>query len=133
MFLAGTSVFNTQILNIFKRQKEIGTLMALGMEAKKIVRMFVLEGSLAAFGAVVLGLILGVPFFRWFQSIGLDVSHLSDSTMPVRERVFLDIQFLEVVSTVSLVVLIMILVAWWPVRKISHLDPTMALRGRAIT
>ena len=133
MFLAGTSVFNTQILNIFKRQKEIGTLMALGMEAKKIVRMFVLEGSLAAFGAVVLGLILGVPFFRWFQSIGLDVSHLSDSTMPVRERVFLDIHFLEVVSTVSLVVLIMILVAWWPVRKISNLDPTLALRGRAIT
>jgi ABC-type lipoprotein release transport system permease subunit len=133
MFLAGTSVFNTQILNIFKRQKEIGTLMALGMEAKKIVRMFVLEGSLAAFGAVVLGLVLGIPFFMWFQSIGLDVSHLSDSTMPVRERVFLDIQFLEVVSSVSSVVLIMILVAWWPVRKISHLDPTMALRGRAIT
>ena len=53
--------------------------------------------------------------------------------MPVRERVFLDIQFLEVVSTVSLVVLIMILVAWWPVRKISNLDPTLALRGRAIT
>jgi ABC-type lipoprotein release transport system permease subunit len=133
MFLAGTSVFNTQILNIFKRQKEIGTLMALGVEANKIVRMFVLEGSLAAFGAVVLGFILGIPFFKWFQSIGLDVSHLSDSTMPVRERVFLDIQFLEVVSTVSLVVLIMILVAWWPVRKISRLDPTLALRGRAIT
>ena len=133
MFLAGTSVFNTQILNIFKRQKEIGTLMALGMEAKKIERMFVLEGSLAAFGAVALGLVLGIPFFIWFQSIGLDISHLSDSTMPVRERVFLDIHFLEVMSSVSLVVLIMILIAWWPVRKISRLDPTLALRGRAIT
>ena len=123
---------NPQILNIFKRQKEIGTLLALGMEANKVVRIFVVEGSLAAFGAVVLSLILGVPFFRWFQSKGLDVSHLSDSTIPVSERIFLDIQFLEVVSSVVLVVLIMIFVAWWPVRKISKLDPTLALRGRAI-
>ena len=133
MFLAGTSVFNTQILNIFKRQKEIGTLMALGMEANQIVRVFVLEGSLAAFGAVILGLVLGIPFFMWFQSVGLDVSHLSASTMPVRERVFLDFQFFEIMSSVCIVVVLMIFVAWWPVKKISGLDPTMALRGRGIT
>ena len=133
MFLAGTSVFNTQILNIFKRQKEIGTLMAMGMEGNKVVRVFVMEGSLAAFGAVFLGLVAGIPLFKWFQSVGLDVSHLSDSTIPVSERIFLDIQFFEVVSSVIAVVLIMIFVAWWPVRKISRLDPTLALRGRAIT
>ena len=133
MFLAGTSVFNTQILNIFKRQKEIGTLMAMGMEGNKVVRVFVMEGSLAAFGAVFLGLVAGIPLFKWFQSVGLDVSHLSDSTIPVSERIFLDIQFFEVVSSVIAVVLIMIFVAWWPVRKIAKLDPTSALRGRAIT
>ena len=32
MILVCISVFNTQMLNIFKRQKEIGTLMALGMD-----------------------------------------------------------------------------------------------------
>ena len=132
MFLAAISVFNTQILNIFKRQKEIGTLMAFGMDANTIIRIFVIEGSMAAFGAVILGLFLGVPFFRWFQSIGLDVSHLSDSTIPVSDRIFLDIYYPEVMSSVILVVLIMIFVSWWPVRKISKLDPTLALRGRAI-
>ena len=103
------------------------TFVSLGLYIVKYA------GIVYAIGAVFLGLVAGIPLFKWFQSVGLDVSHLSDSTMPVRERVFLDIHFLEVVSTVSLVVLIMILVAWWPVRKISHLDPTMALRGRAIT
>ena len=133
MFLAGTSVFNTQILNIFKRQKEIGTLMALGMDAQKIVRLFTLEGSLAAVGAVLLAAVLGIPFFMWFQSVGLDVSHLSASTMPVHERVFLDFQFWEITWSVILVVVLMILVAWWPVKKISRLDPTLALRGKGIT
>ncbi|MCH8156600.1 MAG: FtsX-like permease family protein [Nitrospinae bacterium] len=133
MFLAGTSVFNTQILNVFKRQKEIGTLMALGMDAKQVIRMFTLEGSLAAVGAVILAAVLGIPFFMWFQSVGLDVSHLSGSTMPVRERVFLDFQFWEIFYSVGLVVVIMIFVAWWPVKKISSLDPTLALRGKGIT
>jgi len=133
MFLAGTSVLNTQILNIFKRQKEIGTLMALGMKANQVVRIFVMEGSLSAFGAVILGLVFGVPFIRWFQNIGLDVSYLSDSTIPVSERIFLDMHFWEVASSIIMVVLIMVFVAWWPVRKITRLDPTLALRGRAIT
>ena len=133
MFLVGTSVFNTQILNVFKRQKEIGTLMALGMDAQKIVRLFTLEGSLAAVGAVLLAAVLGIPFFMWFQSVGLDVSHLSASTMPVHERIFLDFQFWEITWSVILVVVLMILVAWWPVKKISRLDPTLALRGKGIT
>lgn len=132
MVLAGTSVFNTQILSVFKRQKEIGTLMALGMDAEKIVYLFALEGSISAFGAVLLAAALGIPFFVWFQGIGLDVSHLSEATMPVREKIFLDIQPLEVTFSVLLIVAIMIVVAWIPVKKISALDPTLALRGRGI-
>ena len=49
MILVCTSVFNTQILNIFKRQKEIGTLMALGMEPRVIVKCGVWEHDQAAF------------------------------------------------------------------------------------
>ena len=63
MILVCTSVFNTQILNIFKRQKEIGTLMALGMEPMRIVRIFTLEGALAAIWALIVAALLGVPFF----------------------------------------------------------------------
>ena len=107
--------------------------MALGMKANQVVRIFVMEGSLSAFGAVILGLVFGVPFIRWFQNIGLDVSYLSDSTIPVSERIFLDMHFWEVASSIIMVVLIMVFVAWWPVRKITRLDPTLALRGRAIT
>ena len=132
LFLVCTSVFNTQILNVFKRQKEIGTLMAFGMEPGRIVRLFTLEGSFAAFAAVVLAAILGIPFFIWFQSVGLDVSHLSGSTMPVAERIYPDFRAGEISFSVAVVVFITILVSWAPVKKISGLDPTQALRGRAI-
>lgn len=133
VFLAGIGVFNTQILNVFRRQKEIGTLMAIGMTSRQIVTLFTLEGSLAAFLSVFAALVLGTAIFSWFQSVGLDVSHLSESSIPVRERVLLKIIPREVVLTGAVIVSIMMLVSWLPVRKISRLDPTLALRGRGIT
>jgi putative ABC transport system permease protein len=133
MVLVCTSVFNTQILNIFKRQKEIGTLMALGMSSNQIVRIFTLEGILAALWALVLAVILGVPFFIWFQSVGFDVSHLSEASFPIRETVYPDYQFREISISVLIVFVLIIISAWLPVKKITRLDPTLALRGRAIT
>lgn len=131
--LAAISVFNTQILAVFKRQKEIGTLMALGMAPDRIVRLFTLEGSFAALMAVGVALLLGVPFFIWFQGVGFDVSHLSETGFPVREKIFLDIRPADVITSTLVTVGIMIAVAWAPVKKIARLDPTQALRGRAIT
>lgn len=133
IFLAGISVFNTQFLNIFKRQREIGTLMAFGMPPGRVVGLFAMEGSLAAFSAVIVALVLGTIIFAWFQSVGLDVSHLAESQIPIRENIFLKIKPFEVVFSMLIIVAIMILVAWAPVRKISRVDPTQALRGRAIT
>ncbi len=132
MFLAGTSVFNTQILNVFKRQKEIGTLMALGMNSKKVEKLFVLEGGLSSLGAVLVALVIGVPLFMWFQRTGLDISHLKESTIPVYESIRLDVRPGEVVASLGVIVGIMVFVAWLPVRKISRLDPALALRGKAI-
>jgi ABC-type lipoprotein release transport system permease subunit len=133
IFLAGISIFNTQILNVFKRQKEIGTFMALGMNPGQIVMMFTLEGSLAAVSAIFAAILIGVPLFTWYQGVGFDVSHLKETTIPVQETIFLDIRPWEVVFSAVVIVAVMIVVAWLPVRKISRLEPTQALRGRAIT
>ena len=121
------------LFGIQKRQREIGTLMAFGMPPNRVVRLFTLEGSLAALTAVVVALILGTIIFAWFQSVGLDVSHLAESQIPIRENIFLKIKPIEVILSVVVIVVIMILVAWAPVRKISRVNPTQALRGRAIT
>jgi len=133
MFLAGISIFNNQILTLFKRQREIGTLMAFGMTSSLIIGLFTLEGSLAAISAIFLAIILGVPFFAWFQSVGLDVSHLSESAIPVKDKIYLDIQPIETLTTVLVIIVVMILVAWFPSRRISRMDPTLALRGKGIT
>jgi ABC-type lipoprotein release transport system permease subunit len=44
--LAAMGIFNAQVLSIFRRGKEIGTLMALGMTRSKVVGLFTLEGGI---------------------------------------------------------------------------------------
>jgi putative ABC transport system permease protein len=132
LFLAGTSVYNSQILNIFKRQKEIGAMMAFGMESRTIIGLYTLEGTISGFGAIFFAFIFGVPFYYWFQSVGLDISHLSASTMPVRERIFLDFHFSEMFWITLIMLAVVIFSAWRPVQKIAGLEPTVALRGKGL-
>ncbi len=132
MTLVCISVFNTQMLNIFKRQKEIGTLMALGMDSTRIVRTFTLEGGFAAVWALLVAVFLGLPFFIWFQGIGFDVSHLSESTLPIRETIYPAYQPAEIIYSLIIVFVLIVISSWLPVKKITRLDPTLALRGRAI-
>ena len=132
MTLVCISVFNTQMLNIFKRQKEIGTLMALGMDSTRIVRTFTLEGGFAAVWALLIAVFLGLPFFIWFQGIGFDVSHLSESTLPIRETIYPAYQPAEIIYSLIIVFVLIVISSWLPVKKITRLDPTLALRGRAI-
>jgi ABC-type antimicrobial peptide transport system permease subunit len=76
---------------------------------------------------------LGVPFFIWFQGIGFDVSHLSEASFPIRETIYPDYQPLEIFYSLAIVFVLVVVAAWLPVQKITRLDPTLALRGRAIT
>ena len=39
----------------------------------------------------------------------------------------------DILMTTAVTVGIMLLVAWWPVRRLANLNPTQALRGTAIT
>ena len=74
--LAAMGIFNAQVLSIFRRGKEIGTLMALGMTRSRVVGLFTLEGGLNAFLAVIMTVILFGPVL-WLSLI-----HISEPTRP---------------------------------------------------
>ena len=58
---AGMGIFNAQVLSIFRRGKEIGTLMALGMTRSRVVGLFTLEGGLNAMLAGIMTVIFFGP------------------------------------------------------------------------
>ena len=73
MGIALLAIFDTQVLSIFRRQKEIGTLIALGMTRKRVVKLFTIEGSLYSILAIVFGSIYGSPIFYLLYKNGFPV------------------------------------------------------------
>lgn len=132
LFLAMIAIFDTQILSIFRRRKEMGTMMAMGMTRPKIIQLFTLEGVLHAVLAILMGAVYGIPLLNHFQNVGMQIgmdakewglSGLDDALYPVYG-------WKLVVGTIVLVLITVTIVSFLPTRKIAKLKPTDALRGK---
>ena len=129
--LAAMGIFNAQVLSIFRRGKEIGTLMALGMTRSKVVGLFTLEGGINAvlasaltifpFGAILWWpAVNGVPMPMDYSEMGFMIAK---QLMPVYS-------FSLIITTTALVFLIVIIVSYLPSRRIAKMKPTNALKGK---
>ena len=131
--LAAMGIFNAQVLSIFRRGKEIGTLMALGMTRSRVVGLFTMEGGLNAILATIMMIILFGPILWYFgvEGIPLPIDY-SEMGLIIAKRLIPIYSIGLIVSTMSLVSIIVLIVSYIPSRKITHMKPTDALRGKAI-
>ncbi len=60
IFLAGFMIFNTFLMNVSERRRQLSILRAIGTTRKQIMRMLVLEGFAMGLIGTVLGAVLGV-------------------------------------------------------------------------
>lgn len=128
--LASTVIVNTTLMVVFERMREIGTLGALGMEARDITRLFFMEALIIAIagalaGAVVAHLvgiplsIYGIDFSSAMQGVSFEVSGILRLKLLPWTSVLV---FLYSVAIASLVVLI-------PCRHAARIKPIEALRS----
>jgi putative ABC transport system permease protein len=132
LFLAMLAVFNTQLLSIWRRRKEIGTMMALGVPRGRVIGLFTFEGALNSVFAALIGAVYGVPLMAYFISHGLSMGSKQDDSfgLALGQRLYPVYGTALVVGTTVLIFLITTIVSWLPTRKIAKLKPTDALRGR---
>jgi len=132
LFLAMIAIFDTQVLAVFKRRREIGTLTALGMTQNAIIRMFSIEGMMYAVLATVVSGILGMPLFVYFGTRGWQVpeSYQSFGIEGYNEAIIFHYSPAMIISTVIIVIGITAFVSWIPALRIARLKPTDALCGR---
>ncbi|MDZ4182536.1 MAG: FtsX-like permease family protein, partial [Candidatus Cloacimonadaceae bacterium] len=132
LFLAMLAIFDTQALALFRRRKEIGTLSALGMTKRQIILLFTSEGVMYMLFAVVMGAVLGFPFFYYFAVKGY--------VLPAEYDEFGMIGFSEpikflyppgiLLGTILFMFVLTAFVSWLPARRISSMKITDALRGK---
>ena len=129
--LAAMGIFNAQVLSIFRRRREIGTLMALGMTRSRIVGLFTLEGGLNAFLATIMTVILFGPVLWYFGIYGIPIGlDYSEMGLMIAKRLIPIYTMGLLISTMAVISLIVLIVSYLPSRRIAMMKPTDALRGK---
>lgn len=129
--IALLAIFDTQVLSIFRRQKEIGTYIALGMTRSQVIRLFTVEGSMHSILAVLFGSLYGIPIMMFLQKYGIPMPKSADQAgVAIAEKIIPFYSLGMIVSTVLLVVISATIVSYFPTRRISKMKPTDAIKGK---
>ncbi|NIA23348.1 MAG: FtsX-like permease family protein [Proteobacteria bacterium] len=128
--VAVIGIFNTILLGMFERQREIGTLKAFGMEEREINLLFITEGGiiglLGSIIGIVTGIILNIPFvtiginLKTFENmdIGYPVEAVFKSTWNPGSMIF----------ALIFGVIVAILASYYPAKRAAKLNPVETLR-----
>ncbi len=131
--LAGMGIFNSQILSIFRRREEIGTLMAIGMTRSRVVGLFTLEGGMNAFFALIMTLVLGGPVFIYFSMYGIPLPiDYTEMGLIMAKRLIPVYTMGLFVSTTLFISFVVLVLSYLPSRRIAKMKPTDALRGKVV-
>ena len=129
--IALLAIFDTQILSIFRRQKEIGTYIALGMTRLRVVRLFTIEGSVYSIMALIFGSIYGIPFFIYMSKAGFPIPPADQKLGIALADVIYPVYGLKLILlTILTVIISATVVSYLPARKIAKLNPVLALKGK---
>lgn len=131
LLLAMLAIFDTQVLSIFRRQKEIGTYVALGYTRSQVVGLFTVEGTMHAILAAVVSAAYGLPFLAWMGKNGWKMPiDTSEFGMAIAQTLYPVYSAGLIISTVLILTTVTALVSYWPSRRIAKMNPTDALRGK---
>ncbi len=126
-FIILIGVVNTLRMTIKERTREIGTLRAIGMQAKDVKNSFILESIYLTIIACVSGTILGVL-------ISLGLSSIKFSSESALSFILIDgsIKFIYSPKQIALGIIVIVIItavtAYFPARKASKINAASALR-----
>ena len=129
--IALLAIFDTQVLSVFRRQREIGTYIALGMTRQQVVSLFTVEGSMYSFFAMFIGCIFGIPLFVYLATTGIAFPEVTqDMGIAMASRIFPVYGVSLIITTIILIILSATIVSFLPARKIANMNPVDALKGK---
>lgn len=129
--MALLAVFDTQVLAIFRRRKEMGTMMAMGMTRGNVISLFTLEGTMHGILAIIVGAIYGIPLMNYTAATGIGLPETMQQVGIAFGSTLYPKYGLQLYIGSSLLLFFSVLiVSFLPTRKIAKLKPTDALRGK---
>ncbi|HNY20584.1 MAG TPA: ABC transporter permease [Treponemataceae bacterium] len=131
--LASTVIFNTTMMSVLERKREIGTLGALGLAPRRIVALFVAESlEISSLGSAA-GLLLGFAILGVAGRVGFDVSSMggnSVSGMGFSQVIFPSLSPDKYLFIFLIGVAVSLVAGLLPARMAARIEPAEALADR---
>jgi ABC-type lipoprotein release transport system permease subunit len=131
LFALAFGIINTMLMAILERTKELGMLMAIGMNKKRVFRMIMLETIFLTMVGAIVGMILGYFVILITSHTGLDFSSVGEGfeAMGWSAMVYPEIELQFFIGVTILVIITGILSSIIPARKALSLKPIEAIRA----
>ena len=130
--LASLGMINTMMMAIYERTHEFGVLLAIGMKRLWLVLMVLIEASILALVAAIVGIGLSVLIIKIILKNGIDFSHLMPDGFDWAGVVFepqmrLDMLLQHIVIACLLMYVVTLLASLIPSWRIGRLKPAEVL------
>jgi len=123
-------IINTMLMVVMERTKEIGMLMAIGMNKVRIFSMIILESILLSLTGGVVGIIIGALFAKWKSIEPIDLSMWAQGyeQLGYDAYVYMSLEPMMLVNITIMVIFTGVIAALYPAYKALKNDPADALR-----
>jgi ABC-type lipoprotein release transport system permease subunit len=134
LFALGFGIVNTMLMVVLERVKELGMLMAIGMNKKKVFSMIMLESVFLTITGGIVGIIFSAILTNITSKTGLDFSAQVGEgfeAMGFETIMYPSLEIIHYFGVGLLVVATGIIAAIYPARKALKLNPADAVRSDA--
>lgn len=123
-------IVNTMLMVIMERIRELGMLMAIGMDKLRVFAMIVLETVYLSLAGGVVGLILGYAVSKYFERAGINLFFWKEAFAEIgySSLIYPFIEPSTMFVTAVLVIIAGVISALYPAYKALKLNPSEAIR-----
>ncbi|MEN9354754.1 MAG: hypothetical protein RL318_2079 [Fibrobacterota bacterium] len=127
-FIILIGVLNTLRMTIRERTREIGTLRAIGFQARQVLGLFLFETLYLAVFSGLVGVVLGFGLMELLSSFTIHASGNPMGVLLVNSHLYFSPTVTGTLGGVVLIAILSLLTAWLPARAAAKLSPADALR-----
>jgi ABC-type lipoprotein release transport system permease subunit len=123
-------IINSMLMVVLERVRELGMLMAIGMNKIKVFSMIILETILVSGLAAAIGIILGYLTVKYFSHVGINLSSFSKGMQEfgLEEIIYTELDTSIYFSLALAIIITALLGALYPAFRAIGLKPVEAIR-----
>ncbi len=130
LFALAFGIINTMMMSVLERVKELGMLMAIGMNKRRVFNMIMIESVFLTLTGAVVGMLFSGVMVALFSRTGISFEMWKEGfeALGYSAVVYPFVTWQNYIGITILVIITGIISSIWPARKALRLNPVEALR-----